>query len=212
MGTYIGENMKLIYQLLWILFLFVEVILPVQQNADNISFEYKLLNKKECKQYFKTKKILKKGYQPIQITVTNHSDNTIVVSPQGLNLSTIPADTVLAALHKNGFARGVPLGLVGVVAGLPLPMLTLLSPVVINIGIVGLATFSISGIFAGVGARMYNNKISVIADLELQDQLVPPHTTVTGIVFVKSDSLISDVTLAVKNQNSQELLILSSNF
>jgi hypothetical protein len=184
----------------------------VTTNVDTITFEYKILNKKECKRLFKTKKILKKGYQPIQITLTNHSDHAIVVSPKGLNIPTIPADTVLTALHKNGFARGVPLGLVGVAAGLPLPMALLLPPVVAAVSGLCVITFFTAGIFAGVGARMYNKKITIIADLELQSEVVLPHTAITGIVFIKSDSLISDVTLLVKNQNSQELLTLSSNF
>jgi hypothetical protein len=133
--------MKLIYQMLWILFYCGGVIVPAQKNVENIIFEYKVLNKKECKRLFKTKKILKKGHQPIQITVTNYSDNAIVVSPQGLNIPTIPADTVLAALHKNGFARGVPLGLVGIIAGLPLPMLMLLPPAVFMVSSLCVITF-----------------------------------------------------------------------
>ncbi len=191
---YIGKNMKLIYQLLVIFFWSVELILPMQQNTDNITFEYKLLSKKECKNYFKTKKILKKGYQPIQIMVTNHSDTAIFVSPKNLNIPTIPADAVVAALHKNGFARGIPLGLAAIAIALPLPMAMLLPWGVHVISCVGFTVFGTAGIVAGAGAKIYNQKITLIADLAFQDQLVSPHATATGVVFVKSDSLISDDT------------------
>lgn len=164
------------------------MILPLQQNADNIVFEYKILSKKECKKFFKTKKILKKGYQPIQIMVTNNSDDHIIVSPEGLNFPTISADIVLAALHKNGFARGIPLGLAAIAIALPLPMAMLLPWGVHVISCVGFTVFGTAGIFAGAGVRMYNQKISAIADVVLQDQVVLSHTTITGIVFVKRDS------------------------
>ncbi|MGZ6254501.1 MAG: hypothetical protein ACXWL5_00745 [Candidatus Chromulinivorax sp.] len=200
--------MKLIYQVLFFLCSFFSVILPIDQTVSNISFEYKILNKKECKQYFKTKKILKKGYQPIQITVTNNSDDYIMFSQKGLNVPTVDVDTVFTALHKNGIIRGLSLGLVGMLAASPLPMLTLLPWAVHVISCIGFTIFSAAGIFAGAGALMYNNKIAVISDFILQDQIIQPHSVVMGIVFVKVDKLTSDLSLIVQNQNSQELISL----
>ena len=204
--------MKLIYRIIWILFCQAEVIVSAQQHVDKVRFEYKILNKKECKNYFKTKKIIKKGYQPIQITVTNNSNDCIAVSQKGLNLQIVPADVVLNSLYKSGAIRGIALATVATSATVPMYMFMLVPPALWITSCVYFTTMFTAAMFTGFGARIYNQKINLIATLELQSQIIPPYTSVMGMVFVKSDSFTSDVTLTVENQNTQESLTLYPSF
>ena len=51
----------------------------LETKNPNICCEYKIFNKADCKKYLGRGQVLSKGYQPIQIKLTNNSDNVILL-------------------------------------------------------------------------------------------------------------------------------------
>ena len=80
-------------------------------TQESLSFDYKVLNSKDCKKYFNSKSIIKKGYQPIQVTFTNNSKSSIAISPESFSFRSAHAQDVANSLHRDGAARGVGFGI-----------------------------------------------------------------------------------------------------
>ena len=62
----------------------------LETKNPNICCEYKIFNKADCKKYLGRDQVLSKGYQPIQIKLTNNSDKPFRFSLNSFNLSCIP--------------------------------------------------------------------------------------------------------------------------
>ncbi len=91
----------------------------VNTEDEAISFNYKILKPNDCKKYFNSKSIIKKGYQAIQISFTNNSKHSIAISPDNFSFRCIPAQEVANSLHRDGMARGIGFG-IGALWFLPL--------------------------------------------------------------------------------------------
>jgi len=180
------------------------------QISEGVIFTHKKLNKKDCKKYLKSSKILRKGYQPVQITVMNNTERNIEISPKNFTDFHVPALEVSQTLHRNGFARGVGLAVPAVVIGIPvafgsvyagamaagmssapgavlaillLPALALMSP------------FIITAAVQGCGAESFNENIDEIyANKELKRQVLCSGQTVSGLLFIPCDKVAQDFT------------------
>ncbi len=158
-------------------------------NQESIFFDYKILNKKECKKYFNSKSMIKKGYQPIQITFTNNSKKHIAISPDNFSFRCANALDVANSLHRNGVARGIGFGL-GTLWFFPL-----IFPAFIQ----------------GLGATEYNEQMDIdFSNKSFKNQVVAPYSIVDGIIFASQDDFNTNFTLIVKDIDSKDSLILSS--
>jgi hypothetical protein len=129
---------------------------------ESVSFNYKIFNANDCKKYFNSRSIINKGYQPIQIIFTNNSNNTIAISPDSFSFRCAHVQDVTNSLHRDGMARGIGFGL-GALWFLPL-----IFPALIQ----------------GLGAAEYNEEMDIdFANKALKNQVVPPYTTVNGVIF-----------------------------
>src|SRR2546423_1022442 len=63
-------------------------------SQDNsISFAYRIFNKKDCIKYL-DRDVIKKGYQPIQITLANNTNRYLKISRKNFSLATVSIDEV----------------------------------------------------------------------------------------------------------------------
>ncbi|MDP3788725.1 MAG: hypothetical protein Q8Q60_05425 [Candidatus Chromulinivorax sp.] len=156
---------------------------------ESISLNYKVLKAHDCKKYFNTKTILKRGYQPVQITLTNNSKHSIALSPDNFSFRCADAQDVANSLHRNGMARGIGFG-VGTLWFLPL-----IFPALIQ----------------GFGAVAYNEAMDIdFANKALKNQVVAPYTTVEGVIFVARDEFTRNFKLTVQDIHGKQSYTLYS--
>lgn len=159
-------------------------------TQDCISFDYKILSKSDCKKYFGSTGVLSKGYRPIQINFTNNSSKSIAISPDSFSFRCAHAQDVANTLHRNGFSRGLGFGL-GALFFLPLfiPALT-----------------------QGCGAKKYNHDMDIdFSNKAFKNQVVPPYSSVDGIIFASQDQFSRNFTITVKDTHEKKSLMLSPN-
>lgn len=166
----------------------------------DLVWDYKVFNKKDCKKYLKSGSILRKGYQPIQITVKNSTSHDIIISPQDFTPIHVPALQVAEKLHRNNLARGLGFTAPAVVVGAPLATICVYSGAAMAAsssapglilfvlclpGFVIMTPFIITAIVQGVGAQDFNDTIDdILSNKELRKQTLAPEQTASGIIFI----------------------------
>lgn len=163
----------------------LETIKAKPKEEERVSVLYKPLTKKECLHYL-DRNWQKKGVQPVQIAIENHTDNPMRFSQEGISLPTYDLETIKTHAHVNTQVKALGIGA---------PSLTM-----VTLGLVGLAfapaTFGLTGILlpigvGGIGLKAASNMVksdrSLDQDYEtkyLHDGVVPPHAIVEGIIFI----------------------------
>lgn len=173
----------------------------------DFTWDYKVFNKKDCKKYLKSGSILRKGYQPIQITVKNSTSHDIIISPQDFTPIHVPALQVAEKLHRNGLARGIGFAIPAFVIGIPVAAAcvyagSMIAATSVYPGATSSATeavlfglclpallimspFIITAIVQGVGAQDFNDTIDdILSNKELRKQTLAPEQTASGIIFI----------------------------
>lgn len=165
----------------------IKVVKNHKISIEPILVDYKIFNKKDCKKYLNSKDILKKGYQPIQIIVTNNSKHDISISIDDFSFPCISAHEVANELHRNGATRGAGFG-----AG------AFFCPILL-----------IPACVQGCGANQFNNDMDRdFVKKSLKDQVVLVNKTANGIIFIEEDDFTQDFTLTVQDQVTKKSLIL----
>lgn len=134
-------------------------------KAQTVSFSYRIFTPSDCQKYL-GRNVIRKGYQPIQITFVNNTDRYFTISKRGLSFDCSSTKEVARSLHFNTTGRAVGYGVLGLF----------------------LWPFIIPAIVDGIGSAKANKQMDAdFADKVLSKQIVEPHTTVNGIVFVDAD-------------------------
>jgi hypothetical protein len=192
-------------------------------ETKNITLEHKVFDKADCKTYLGKKNILKKGFQPVQLTVTNNSDRSYIYSTSSLSLSTVPAEVVAKKVHFSTGGRAVGIGLAAATVAI-----IAVTAIVGGGSCLGEAWFwqyifptallSSSVPFAA-GAIVAGTKDSrANAELEAdftakafpREGVLRPHQTINGIVFVAKNSFKEDFTFTVNDLKTDKAVVLSS--
>jgi len=156
---------------------------------ESISLKYQILNAGDCKKYFNASNLITKGYQPIQIAFTNNSKFSIAISPASFSFRCAHAQDVAMNLHRNAIARGVGFGFGALIfTPLIIPALT-----------------------QSLGAAQYNEDMDIDFEKKsFKNQVVPPYTTVEGVLFTDWGQFSRDFTLTVKDIYKKDAFVLSS--
>jgi hypothetical protein len=151
----------------------------VNTAKDNsVSFNYKIFTANDCKKHFNTTSIIKKGYQPIQIIFTNNSKYSIAISPDNFSFRCADFRDVANILHRDGMARLIGFGLGS------LWFMPLIFPAFIQ----------------GFGADDYNEAMDMdFSQKALKVQVVPPYTTIEGVIFASRNEFRRNFTLTVED-------------
>jgi hypothetical protein len=156
---------------------------------ESLSFTYEIFNANDCKKYFNSKSIMKKGYQPVQIKFTNNSKDHVVVSPHNFSFRCADFQDVANSLHRDGMARGIGFGL-GALWFFPL-----LFPALIQ----------------GLGANDYNQDMDFDFEMKaLKNQIVQPYTTVEGVIFGSYNEFSKNFSLMVHTVDQKKSFTLFS--
>ncbi|MFH1461481.1 MAG: hypothetical protein ABIF12_00845 [bacterium] len=73
---------------------------PIHEK-ENIEVAQKALSEKECQYYFGGRKLIERGYQPIQIYVKNNTNETLYLNPNYITLPLEPASSIARKMHRN---------------------------------------------------------------------------------------------------------------
>ena len=169
-------------------------------SENGIHGSYTALRSKSCANYL-GRDVVSKGYQPIYITLTNNTHQTVQFSHKQISLPTTPANKVAKACHLNTAARAVGAGAPGCFFGIPSMLFgafvtmsasgttagaALVSSIVsgVAIFIAGTALVVIS-LKQGPNAAKTNEEIDkLFAECSLVDSTINPNSTMSGFIFV----------------------------
>lgn len=161
---------------------------PLKNETEYVSFEYKALKSSDCKKYFNSKNLIKKGYRPIQIALTNHSNNNFAISLNNFNLSLTSAADVAYNMHRDGMKRAI-----GFTVG------SLFIPILI-----------IPAIVQGFGANSYNEQMDRdFSSKALELMVIAPYQTINGVIFVNSYQPVKNFTFSITNVSTNQIVTLS---
>lgn len=154
-----------------------------------ISLAYNVYDKWDCKKYL-NRDVLSKGYQPVQITITNNSDRYINFSKENISLPTVSAADVAKKVHTSTITRATCYGVAGLF----------------------LWPFFIPAVVDGVRSSQANQKLDEdFAKKELSDQIITPYSTINGLIFVPKDEFKHNFTITAVDVEKRVRFALNSN-
>jgi len=200
----------------------------VSSKNKNITLEHKVFTKADCKTYLGRKNILKKGYQPVQLALTNNTDRTYTYSTASLSLPTVQTELIAEKVKFSTAGRvlGSGAAAVGFVtcAACAIPIIGALGGVGASAGLAAIlfimapagfvATgFSVAALTDGIKSGKANKKLTIdfAAKAFPQEGILKPYQTINGIVFVPKKSFNNDFTFTLNDAQTNKPLVLSSN-
>ena len=195
-----------------------------QSEKKNLSLEHKVFDKADCKTYLGRKNILKKGFQPVQLTIANNTDHTYIYSTTSLSLPTVPSEIVAKKVKFSSLGRFLGYSAAGSIFFAPIiPIATtiaccnhpLAGLILLGCNIILGATsagFWAIGITDGLNSHKANKELSAdFADKELPFKgLLNPYQTISGIVFVPKKSFNTNFTFTLNDTDTDKAVVLSS--
>lgn len=195
---------------------------PFITSNTQISGSYALFNGKMSRNYL-GRNVLKKGYQPIYITLTNHSHENFYFSNESIDIPTVSADEVAEAAHfssaelvssgamsATGCAIGVPLmafGAFGSVLGGLMEPKALLFYVPTTIG---------AGLLIQESAREVQDSMEVNDNIDaifeersLTQKCIPAHSTIAGVIFTHKKAFNPVFTITLNNTLNDTVTLVS---
>ena len=166
-------------------------LLSVSTNQDEgvVSFSYKIFDRNDCKRFL-DRNVLAAGYQPIQITIVNNSDSSVEFSKTRFSLPYVSAEEIAHKVHTSTLARASSYG----------------------VGALFLWPLAIPAVVDGVMSSEANSKLDGdFARKELQDQIINPHSSIDGLIFVSSGSIVSEFSFTLIDAISKERIELSTS-
>ena len=145
------------------------------QIVSGITACTKVLSEDDCRKYF-DKNLIKKGFQPIQLTVHNDTKRYLVLKRDSLSLPLVPAEQVSGKAHRNTAGRATAYGVAGIL------IWPLLIPAIVD----------------GVGSSKANQQMDAdFAAKGIDDTLIQPYSKVNGVVFTSTDGFDGSFTLTL---------------
>jgi hypothetical protein len=152
-----------------------------------LDFSYRIFTKADCKKYLGTKKIIARGYQPVQIQITNNSNQNVKFSLNNFGeFQCAPYEEVVEQLHFSPVKRGVCWMLGGFV----------------------LWPLFIVGIIDIIEAPKANDRISAdFSRKSLTDQVIRPNVSINGLIFVPTEQFTPQFSFTVTNQSDEKIVL-----
>lgn len=172
----------------------LETVDPDRQDESRkpektISLAYNVYDKWDCKKYL-DRDVLAKGYQPVQITISNNSDRYINFSKENISLPTVPAADVAKRVHTSTITRATSYGVAGLFFW----------------------PFFIPAVVDGIKSSQANQKLDEdFAKKELCDQIISPYSTINGLIFVPKNKFKRDFTITTVDVEKRVKFALNSN-
>lgn len=159
------------------------------KEEKSVSFAYKVFSPEDCKKYL-DRKIIANGYQPVQITITNNSNDWLYFSQDNINLSIVNSEKVAKKVHTSTVKRAGGYG----IGSLFVPVL--LVPAIVD----------------GVKSSGANSKLDIdFINKELKNQEIAPYSTVNGLIFVENALFKSNFDISLINLKNKQKINLSTS-
>lgn len=159
---------------------------PIEKQT--LSFTYQVYDAQDCATYL-DRNVIKKGYQPIHITIYNNSAHTLHFCPTNITLPCVPVEEVAHSVHTSSISRAVGYGIPG------LFIWPLLVPAIVD----------------SVKSEKANKKLdSDFARKTLRAQIIRPHDTINGLIFVDSENFTENFSMMLENKTLNRVYTLST--
>ena len=189
-------------------------------KTKNITLEHKVFDKADCKTYLGRKNILRKGYQPVQLALTNNTDRSYAYSATSLSLPIVPSEIVAKKVKFSTAGRvlGYNVAAGGFFAtSIPLALLCI-DLVVPGAGIAAICCLGASTVFftAGVTDGVKSHKANQELAVDFRTKTLPlngilkPYQTVNGIVVVPKKSFNPNFTFTLNDIDTNKAVVLNS--
>ena len=157
---------------------------PKSAKQAEVACAVKVFTKDDCRRYY-DKDLIDKGYQPIQITISNQSKSYYLFSKDGISLPTVPPEEVAKKAYRSTTGRAVGYGVAG------LFIWPLLIPAVVD----------------GVGSSNANTQMDIdFAAKRLQETIIQPYSTINGVIFVPTTELQQNLIINIINRETADKL------
>ncbi len=154
-----------------------------EQNV-NVTISAKAFNKHDCKKYL-DRDVISKGYQPVQLTIENNSDQDYYFSLNRIDLQCARPEEVANRVHTSTIGR---------ILGYGIPGLLVLSPLVIP------------AIVDGIKSSKANDALdSDFYSKTASDQTIAPHSHFNKLIFVPTKNYRSLFNVSLMNQASNQV-------
>ncbi len=162
---------------------------PATGSPDNtISFAYKAFTKADCKKYL-DRDVIKHGYQPVHISITNTSKRILYFSRKNISLVTVDAEEVAEKVHTNTAGRAAGYGVAAVI----------------------IWPLAIPAIIDGVGSSNANKQLDEDFDRKiLSNQTIQPFETLNGLIFVPVEAYRPDFEIRLTDSANSEPIVLQA--
>lgn len=151
----------------------------------DVTVAVKVLSEEECKQYF-DKNIIRKGYQPIQITIDNQSKCWYVLSKDRISLSSAPPHEVAQKSHRSTGGR-VAAYTVG--------------------GFLTVGLLFIPAIVDGVGSGKANRQMDRdFTTKGVEEVEIEPFKIVNKVIFVPTSEFRPNLAITIIDKETQDKL------
>ncbi len=165
-----------------------KLLIPSSEEQ-SISFEYHVLDKKECKKYL-DRNVISKGYQPIHLTIINNTNKYLNFSLDDFSLLCIAPKKVAKSVHTSTTGR---------IAGYTVA------------GILTFGLFFIPAVVDGIGSSKANKQLDTdFQNKSIENRVIAPHRTINGLVFTPREGFEDDFSFVLVSQDGKERFILSS--
>jgi hypothetical protein len=165
-----------------------EQALQSTQNS-NILVTWQSYDKVDCKKYL-GRDVISEGYQPIQITIRNNTNDPLYFSPQNFNIPLAPVNEVARKVHTSTAARVVGYGVPGLF----------------------IWPFLIPAVYDGIKSSSANDSLD--ADYEakvMREQVIHPLSMFNGVVFVPQKYANQTIEMYLVNSKTNEKVVFSGN-
>lgn len=157
------------------------------EKKEGVKVSVAHLSEEECR-YFFSRRIIAKGYRPIQVCIRNNSDQGYVFYAERVNVSIEDRDVVAQALHLDTAKRIAPYAIAGLFLGI----------------------FFVPAIVEGVKSHQANKQLDEdFARRTISSHsrvFIAPGTTFNRVMFVRSENMVSPFMIDLVNRKTKEKL------
>ena len=179
----------------------------LEAPLDNVYTSCKAFTKEDSNRYL-GRNALSSGYQPVQISIRNDSNDAFYLPISGVSLPIVDPEVVAEELQYSTAARTVAMTGVGFVGAnlIAIPSLLLLGPLgVIPPVAMLLATPVVTGVETSQANQQMENDFNKKG---AKDVYIVPHSTINMLFFVPKDEYHPDFTITLHNTKTNDTLIV----
>ena len=179
----------------------------LEAPLDNVYTSCKAFSKEDSNRYL-GKNVLSHGYQPVQISIRNDSNDPFYLPVNGISLPIVDPEIIAKELEYSTAARTVAMTGAGFVGAnlIAIPSMLLLGPLGV---LVPLATLVAAPVVTGVKSSQANQQMEQDYNKKgAKDVYISPHTTINMLLFVTEDQYHPNFTITLRNTRTNDTLVV----